>query len=135
MRGIYQLRAAQRTTICGRSLRDLPCARSISGSRHSCCAAAAQSCGSSRRQDDGSRAPAGLLGGLGLAVAQKGEPVALELIRAIERGVTVNGLAIFNEKPELGLYYAAHPIGGPGGLRPDRRVLPRTSQAVRDPAT
>ena len=36
--------------------------------------------------------------------------------RALARGVTINGLAILNEKPELGGYYAAHVIGGPGAF-------------------
>lgn len=32
--------------------------------------------------------------------------------RAVVRGVTINGLAILNEKPDLGEYYARHVIGG-----------------------
>lgn len=36
--------------------------------------------------------------------------------RAVSRGVTINGLAILNEKPELGLYFKAHLIGGPGAF-------------------
>ena len=36
--------------------------------------------------------------------------------RAVSRGVTINGLAILNKKPELGLYFAAHLIGGPGAF-------------------
>ncbi len=36
--------------------------------------------------------------------------------RAVSRGVTINGLAILNERPELGLYYATHLIGGTGAF-------------------
>ncbi len=32
--------------------------------------------------------------------------------RAVVRGITINGLAILNEKPDLGEYYARHVIGG-----------------------
>jgi hypothetical protein len=40
----------------------------------------------------------------------------LERDRALARGVTINGLAITNEVPELGAYYAGHVIGGPGAF-------------------
>ncbi len=36
--------------------------------------------------------------------------------RALARGVTVNGLAIENEEPGLGAYYAEHGIGGSGAF-------------------
>lgn len=36
--------------------------------------------------------------------------------RAVSSGITINGLAILNEKPELGLYYAAHLVGGAGAF-------------------
>lgn len=36
--------------------------------------------------------------------------------RAVARGITINGLAILNERPELGEYYAAHVIGGTGSF-------------------
>jgi hypothetical protein len=35
---------------------------------------------------------------------------------AVAEGVTVNGLAILNEEPELDLYYRRHVIGGPGAF-------------------
>lgn len=36
--------------------------------------------------------------------------------RAVSRGVTINGLAILNERPELGNYYATHLVGGAGAF-------------------
>jgi hypothetical protein len=36
--------------------------------------------------------------------------------RALARGVTINGLAILDEKPELAAYYAAHVVGGTGSF-------------------
>ena len=36
--------------------------------------------------------------------------------RALARGVTINGLAILNEKPDLAAYYAAHVVGGTGAF-------------------
>ncbi|MCP4327655.1 MAG: DUF1194 domain-containing protein [Alphaproteobacteria bacterium] len=36
--------------------------------------------------------------------------------RALSRGVTINGLAILNEEPALGDYFAAHPVGGAGAF-------------------
>lgn len=36
----------------------------------------------------------------------------LERDRAVDRGTTINGLAILNNKPDLDEYYAAHVIGG-----------------------
>ena len=35
---------------------------------------------------------------------------------AVAEGITVNGLAILNEEPELDQYYDAHVIGGPGSF-------------------
>ena len=52
--------------------------------------------------------------------------------RAVERGVTVNGLAILNEKPELGLYYAAHLIGGPGAFVLTAETYEDFAEAMRD---
>ncbi len=36
--------------------------------------------------------------------------------RAVAAGVTINGLAIVNEQPDLGRYYREHVIGGPGAF-------------------
>lgn len=36
--------------------------------------------------------------------------------RALERGATINGLAILNEQPDLGVYYREHVVGGPGSF-------------------
>jgi hypothetical protein len=52
--------------------------------------------------------------------------------RAVERGVTINGLAILNEKPELGLYYAAHLIGGPGAFVLTAGSYEDFAEAMRD---
>ena len=52
--------------------------------------------------------------------------------RAVARGVTVNGLAILNEKPELGLYYAAHLIGGPGAFVLTAGTYEDFAEALRD---
>jgi Protein of unknown function (DUF1194) len=44
--------------------------------------------------------------------------LAPDLVRdaAAAAGITINGLAIVNEMPELDLYYAEHVIGGPGAF-------------------
>ena len=52
--------------------------------------------------------------------------------RAVERGVTINGLAILNEKPELGLYYAMHLIGGPGAFVLTAESYEDFAEAMRD---
>ena len=36
--------------------------------------------------------------------------------QAVAAGVTINGLAIVNEQPDLGRYYREHVIGGPGSF-------------------
>ena len=45
-----------------------------------------------------------------------GHSPSRERDRALERGVTINGLAIENEEPALGAYYTEHVIGGPGAF-------------------
>ena len=52
--------------------------------------------------------------------------------RAVSRGVTINGLAILNEKPELGLYFAAHLIGGPGAFVRTAASYDDFAAAMRD---
>jgi uncharacterized protein DUF1194 len=36
--------------------------------------------------------------------------------RAVAAGITINGLAVANEQPDLGRYYRDHVIGGPGAF-------------------
>ena len=43
----------------------------------------------------------------------QGESPAFSRARAIEQGITINGLAILNEEPRLARYYAAGVVGGP----------------------
>ena len=52
--------------------------------------------------------------------------------RAVARGVTINGLAILDENPELGRYYADHVIGGPGAFVLTVRSVRDFAEAVRD---
>jgi hypothetical protein len=52
--------------------------------------------------------------------------------RAVSRGLTVNGLAILNERPELGLYYAAHLIGGAGAFVLTAETYEDFAEAMRD---
>ena len=52
--------------------------------------------------------------------------------RALVRGVTINGLAILNEKPELGGYYAAHVIGGPSAFVLTAADYEDFAEAIRD---
>lgn len=56
----------------------------------------------------------------------------LERDRAVSRGVTINGLAILSEKPELGLYYASHLIGGPGAFVLTAETHDDFAAAMRD---
>lgn len=52
--------------------------------------------------------------------------------RAVSRGVTINGLAILNERPELGLYYATHLIGGAGAFVVTADSYEDFADAMRD---
>ena len=52
--------------------------------------------------------------------------------RALARGVTINGLAIENEKPRLGEYYAAHVIGGTGAFVMTVASFEDFAVAIRD---
>ena len=52
--------------------------------------------------------------------------------RAVARGVTINGLAILNEKAELGGYYAAHVIGGPGAFVLTAASYEDFAEAIRE---
>lgn len=46
----------------------------------------------------------------------QGIPSSVGRDEAVERGITVNGLAILNEEPGLDLYYRDRVIGGPGAF-------------------
>ena len=52
--------------------------------------------------------------------------------RAVARGVTINGLAILDEKPDLGRYYADHVIGGAGAFVLTVQSARDFAEAVRD---
>jgi hypothetical protein len=52
--------------------------------------------------------------------------------RAVARGVTINGLAILNERPELSEYYAAHVIGGAGSFVVTVDNFEDFGEAIRD---
>ncbi len=45
-----------------------------------------------------------------------GAPPQISRNRIVSQGVTINGLPILNEFPELDLYYSDHIIGGPGAF-------------------
>ena len=48
--------------------------------------------------------------------ANQGQHPATVRARAVAAGMTVNGLAILNEEPDLGAYYIASVVGGPGAF-------------------
>ena len=50
---------------------------------------------------------------------------------AISRGITVNGLAILNDEPELDGYYRAQVTGGPGSFVMVARVIEDFAEAMR----
>jgi hypothetical protein len=52
--------------------------------------------------------------------------------RAVSRGVTINGLAILNERPELGIYYATHLVGGAGAFVLTADSYEDFTDAIRD---
>lgn len=49
----------------------------------------------------------------GDGINNQGEFAATARARAMAAGITVNGLAILNERPDLGTYYLAGVVGGP----------------------
>lgn len=49
----------------------------------------------------------------GDGINNQGELAASARARAVAAGITVNGLAILNEQPDLGAYYLAGVVGGP----------------------
>jgi hypothetical protein len=52
--------------------------------------------------------------------------------RAVLRGITINGLAILNEKPDLGEYYVRHLIGGANAFVLTVDDFADFGQAIRD---
>jgi hypothetical protein len=52
--------------------------------------------------------------------------------RAIDRGATINGLAILNEDPGLDRYYAEHVIGGMGAFLLTVESFEDFARAIRD---
>jgi hypothetical protein len=50
---------------------------------------------------------------------------------AVRAGITINGLAILNESPELDRYYAAHVIGGPDAFVLAARDYRDFAEAIR----
>jgi hypothetical protein len=52
----------------------------------------------------------------GDGASNQGRPVTAARDDAVFQGVTVNGLAILNEEPELDIFYARFVIGGPGAF-------------------
>ncbi|WP_270938461.1 DUF1194 domain-containing protein, partial [Falsiroseomonas oryzae] len=49
---------------------------------------------------------------------------------AVQAGITVNGLAILNEEPDLLAHYAAEVIGGPGSFAMDCADYPDFAEAI-----
>jgi hypothetical protein len=60
-----------------------------------------------------------------------GNPVAAARARAAARGVTVNGLAILNEEPDLAEYYLHEVATGPGAFVMQIADLPDFAEAIR----
>ncbi|MDP6706703.1 MAG: DUF1194 domain-containing protein [Alphaproteobacteria bacterium] len=52
----------------------------------------------------------------GDGISNQGPPIAPLRRRAIAAGITINGLAILNEEPDLDAYYQRQVIGGPGAF-------------------
>ena len=52
----------------------------------------------------------------GDGINNEGEYAATARHRAVEAGITVNGLAILNDEPNLARYYLAGVVGGPGAF-------------------
>jgi hypothetical protein len=50
---------------------------------------------------------------------------------AVADGITINGLAILNEEPELDAYYEAHVIGGPGSFAMVAKDYQDFARAIR----
>jgi Ca-activated chloride channel homolog len=61
----------------------------------------------------------------------RGDPVAMPRARAAQTGVTVNGLAILSDEPDLRDYYQRHVITGPGAFVMEIRGLPDFAEAIR----
>lgn len=51
--------------------------------------------------------------------------------RAVAQGITINGLAIVNEQPDLGRYYRDHVIGGAGAFAMTARDYEDFARAMR----
>jgi hypothetical protein len=49
---------------------------------------------------------------------------------AVDAGITINGLAILNEEPELLDHYVAEVIGGPGSFAMDCADYPDFAEAI-----
>jgi hypothetical protein len=51
---------------------------------------------------------------------------------ALARGITINAIAILNEESDLGSYYRAHVIGGPGAFCMEARDYRDFREAIRE---
>jgi hypothetical protein len=60
-----------------------------------------------------------------------GDPVGAARTRAAARDVTVNGLAILSDEPDLARYYARMVITGPGAFVTEIAGLPDFAEAIR----
>jgi hypothetical protein len=61
----------------------------------------------------------------------RGDPVGAARTRAAERDVTVNGLAILSDEPDLAGYYAREVITGPGAFVMEIAGLGDFAEAIR----
>lgn len=52
----------------------------------------------------------------GDGVSNRGRPVNAARDDAVFQGVTINGLAVLNEEPEVEAHYRRHVVGGPGAF-------------------
>ena len=59
-----------------------------------------------------------------------GRPVPIARDAAIEAGITINGLTILNEFPELDVYYSRFVVGGPGAFIVTAESLSTFSAAI-----
>src|SRR5581483_12338423 len=61
----------------------------------------------------------------------QGTPVADARAAVLGAGITINGLAIINEEPDLETYYRTQVIGGPGAFALSARDYEDFAQAIR----
>lgn len=60
-----------------------------------------------------------------------GPPLAQARQLLVDGGITINGLAVANEEPDLAAWYAAHLIGGPGAFAMETPDYAAFAEAMR----